>query len=229
MRLELDVGNTRTKWRLCGEQSVAESGVDLMSELAMEPVWVSAVEVVWVSSVHRELDEQILKIFPKARFASSQVSHSGLSNSYQDAHKMGVDRWLAMLAVWSNKPNCAHLVIDAGTAITLDVIDEFGRHVGGYICPGFNMMKTSLLGGTKRVQAEDDWQLGRALGNNTQSCVDHGIQDMVACWLEHHRASQPNAQIWVTGGDGERLVSLLSSPVVFEADLVLDGLKIYFS
>ncbi len=229
MRLELDVGNTRTKWRLCDDYSVFESGQDLMSELTMEPWWVTVVEVVWVSSVHRELDAKILNIFPKAQFASSQVSHQGLSNSYQDVHKMGVDRWLVMLAAWSDQPNCAHIVIDAGTAITLDVIDEFGRHVGGYICPGFNMMKTSLLGGTRRVQAEDNWQLGRALGDNTQSCVDHGIQDMVACWLERHRALQPNAKIWVTGGDGERLVSLLSSPVAYEADLVLDGLKIYFS
>jgi len=229
MRLELDVGNTRTKWRLCDDYSVFESGLDLMGELAMEPWWVTVVGLVWVSSVHRELDEQILSVFPKAQFANSQVSHKGLSNSYQDAHKMGVDRWLAMLAVWHEEPDRPHIVIDAGTALTLDVIDEFGRHVGGYICPGFKMMKTSLLGGTKRVLAEDSWQLGRALGNNTQSCVDHGIQDMVACWLEHHRALQPNAKIWVTGGDGGRLVSLLSSRVAFEADLVLDGLKIYFS
>ncbi|MEY8264598.1 MAG: type III pantothenate kinase [Bermanella sp.] len=229
MRLELDVGNTRTKWRLWDGSVVFRCGLDLSSELALKPAWLAAVGRVWVSSVHRERDAQILSLFPQAQFASSQVSHKGLSNSYQDAHKMGVDRWLAMLAAWHDEPTRAHIVIDAGTAITLDVIDEFGRHVGGYICPGFTMMKSSLLGGTKRVQAADDWQLGRALGSNTQSCVDHGIQDMVACWLERHRAAQPHAKIWVSGGDGERLVSLLSSPVVFEADLVLDGLKIYFS
>ncbi len=229
MRLELDVGNTRTKWRLCDDYSVFESGKNIIDELALEPWWLSVVEVVWVSSVGREQDEVIRKLFPKAQFAVSQVAHFGLSNSYEDPHKMGVDRWLAMQAVWSEQPNKAHIVIDAGTAITLDVIDEFGRHVGGYICPGFNMMKASLLGGTQRVMAQDSWQLGRALGNNTQDCVDHGIQDMVACWLEGHRSRQPNACIWVTGGDGMRLVSLLSSPVTFEADLVLDGLKVHFS
>lgn len=134
-----------------------------------------------------------------------------------------------MLAAWSKFPDQSHIVIDAGTALTLDVIDEFGRHVGGYICPGFSLMKSSLLGGTKRVMAEGDWQIGRALGSSTQDCVDHGVQDMVACWLEHHRALQPNARIWVTGGDGQRLVSLLAEPVLFEADLVLDGLQIHFS
>ncbi len=229
MRLELDVGNTRTKWRLCDDYSIFESGVDLQVELALNPWWITVVEVVWVSCVHSEQDAAILKLFPRALFAKSQVSHKGLSSSYQDAHKMGVDRWLAMQAVWAEKPEVAHIVIDAGTAITLDVIDEFGRHVGGYICPGFSMMKQSLLGGTQKVLAQPDWQVGRSLGNDTQGCVDHGIQDMVACWLEHHRAMQPNAHVWVTGGDGKRLVSLLSSAVQFEPDLVLDGLKIHFS
>ncbi len=229
MRLELDVGNTRTKWRLCDDYSIFESGLDLQAELVLSPWWVSVVEVVWVSCVHSEQDVALMELFPSAQFAKSQVSHKGLSNSYEDAHKMGVDRWLAMQAVWAEKPGVAHIVIDAGTAITLDVIDEFGRHVGGYICPGFSMMKASLLGGTKKVLAQDEWQLGRGLGNNTQDCVDHGIQDMVACWLEHHREMQPNAHVWVTGGDGQRLVSLLSSAVQYEPDLVLDGLKVHFS
>ena len=182
-----------------------------------------------MSSVHDEQNIWIAEAFPQVQFAKSQVSQKGLSNSYEDVHKMGVDRWLAMLAAWNKAPDHAHIVIDAGTAITLDLIDEFGRHVGGYICPGFNLMKGSLLSGTKRVLAEDDWQLGRAPGSSTQGCVDHGVQDMVACWLEHHRALQPNAQVWVTGGDGQRLVSLLAETVQFEADLVLDGLQIHFS
>jgi type III pantothenate kinase len=229
VRLELDVGNTRTKWRLCDDVSVLESGQNLIEALAQEPWWVSVVEIVWVSSVVSEQNEPILALFPNALFAKSQVAHLGLINSYQDPNKMGVDRWLAMQAVWSQQPNTSHIIVDAGTAITLDVIDNFGRHVGGYICPGFSMMKAGLLGGTQRVMAQDNWQLGRELGNNTQGCVDYGIQDMVACWLESHRVKQPDACIWITGGDGVRLNSLLSSPVTFEADLVLDGLKVHFS
>lgn len=229
MRLEIDAGNTRAKWRVCDHRGVFDSGTDLQEALLERPSWQSLVEAVWVSSVHDEQNEWISKVFPQAQFAKSQVSHQGLSNSYEDVHKMGVDRWLAMQAAWSKSPDHAHIVIDAGTALTLDIIDEFGRHVGGYICPGFNLMKSSLLDGTKRVMAEDEWKIGRAPGNSTQDCVDHGVQDMVACWLEHHKALQPNAQIWVTGGDGHRLVSLLAEPVQFEVDLVLDGLQVHFS
>ncbi len=229
MRLEIDAGNTRAKWRACDHRGVFDSGKDLQSALDDKPSWLSLVEEVWVSSVHDEQNEWILKVFPQAQFAKSQVSLAGLSNSYEDVHKMGVDRWLAMLAAWSKSPDQAHIIIDAGTALTLDIIDEFGRHVGGYICPGFSLMKNSLLSGTKRILLEDNWQVGRAPGNSTQECVDRGVQDMVACWLEHHGALQPNSKIWVTGGDGQRLVSLLSKPVQYEPDLVLDGLQVHFS
>ncbi len=228
MLLQLDAGNTRIKWRLYNQTKVAAAGSDLRQALQEKPEWLASVQEVWVSSVHTEQDTWIKSIFSIALFAQSQVSCAGLSNSYEDVHKMGVDRWLAMLAVWQRQPNQSHIVIDAGTAITLDIIDEFGRHVGGYICPGFNLMKSSLLSGTKKVWAEDEWQLGRAPGNRTQLCVDHGIQDMVACWLEHHRALQPAAQITLTGGDGPRLGSLLAEKVSHQTDLVLDGLAVYF-
>jgi hypothetical protein len=59
--------------------------------------------------------------------------------------------------------------------------------------------------------------------------VDHGIQDMVACWIEHHRAMQPEAKVWMTGGNGEALASLLAEPVELVPDLVLDGLYVHFS
>jgi len=228
MRLELDAGNTRIKWRVCDHRGIFQSGANLKDVVASKPVWLDLIEDIWVSSVHDEQTAWIAKQFPSAVFASTDVSKNGLSNSYSDAHKMGVDRWLAMLAAWTREPDRPHVVVDAGTAITLDLIDEFGRHVGGYICPGLNLMKTSLLGSTSKVFADDEWLLGRAPGNVTQQCVDHGIQDMVACWIERHRELQPNAATWVTGGDGEKLVTLLNAPVVYEPDLVLDGLSTSF-
>lgn len=229
MRLELDVGNTRIKWRVLDQKGVFASGLDLKNEMSAQTPTMEFVEQVWVSSVHEEHNAWISEHFPQAKFAQSQINHDGLINSYEDVHKMGVDRWLAMLAAWNANPNKAHIVIDAGTALTLDIIDEFGRHVGGYICPGFNMMKTALLGNTNKVLAHEDWSEGRAPGNITQLCVDHGIQDMVASWLEYHRNLQPQAEIWLTGGDAQRLVSLLDSPVRYEADLVLDGLAVSFN
>lgn len=229
MRLELDVGNTRIKWRLCDHRGKFDSGRDLKEALAEEPSWLALVEAVWVSSVHEEHNIWIKERFPQAEFAYAQVAQHGLSNSYEDPHKMGVDRWLAMLAAWTHQPEQAHMVVDAGTAITIDFIDAFGRHVGGYICPGFEMMKTTLLASTDKVLAQKQWVAGRAPGKSTQECVDHGIQDMLACWVEHHRALQPESHVWITGGNGESLAQLLAEPVNLAPDLVLDGVQAYFS
>ncbi len=229
MRLELDAGNTRIKWRVCDHRACYNAGSDLKQVLQEEPSWLPLVEDVWASSVHDEQSQWIQERFPQVQFAHAQVAQHGLSNSYEDAHKMGVDRWLAMLGAWSQAPDVAHIVVDAGTAITLDMIDEFGRHVGGYICPGLQMMKTSLLASTNKVLAESQWQVGRAPGTSTQQCVDHGIQDLLASWIEQHRALQPNAKVWLTGGNGEGLSSLLHESVNYQPDLVLDGLSVYFS
>jgi type III pantothenate kinase len=229
MRLELDVGNTRIKWRLCDHRGRFDGGVDIKEAFAQSPAWLTLVEDVWVGSVHDGQNEWVIEHFPQAKFAHSQAAHVGLINSYEEPGKMGVDRWLAMLAVWGKNPEGMNIVVDAGTAITLDIIDGAGQHLGGYICPGFQMMKTTLLASTDKVLAQEQWQTGRELGQSTQQCVDHGIQDMLACWVERHSALQPDAKVWVTGGNGEGLASLLTKPVELVPDLVLDGLYVHFS
>lgn len=229
MRLELDVGNTRIKWRLCDHRGRFDGGLDLKQALSEAPAWAGLVEAVWVSSVDEEQNLWISEQFPQAQFAHSEVAHAGLSNSYQDPHKMGVDRWLVMLAAWHKNPDQVNIIVDAGTAITLDIVDAFGRHVGGYICPGFHMMKSTLLAETSGVLAEAQWQIGRAPGQSTQQCVDHGIQDMVACWIEHHRLLQSEAKVWITGGNAEALSTLLVEAVELVPDMVLDGLQVHFT
>lgn len=228
-RLELDVGNTRIKWRvISGSQFIAQ-GSDLKQELVTDkalPVWFSSVNCVWVSSVHQQQNKWIEQYFPFAEYAEVKAKQHGLKNSYDNVARMGVDRWLAMLAARHGKSDQAHIVIDAGTAITLDIIDELGQHMGGYICPGLNMMKSTLLGGTNKVLAEAGWSVGRAPGKHTQHCVDHGIQDMVASWLERHFQMLPEACITISGGDGENLAALLKKKSRYVPDLVLDGLNI---
>lgn len=227
MRLELDAGNTRIKWRsVDGSHEI--SGDDFAAALSQQAIPMAKVKTVWVSSVHEQQNHWIKQQCPNAQFAQSQVSQHGLSNSYQDPHKMGVDRWLAMLAAWTSHPDSAHIVIDAGTALTMDIVDAFGRHVGGYICPGLGLMKDSLLGATSRVHAVDDWLVGRAPGENTQMCVDHGILDLAVSWIEKHKALQPEAKVWLTGGAAPLLIQLFEKPVIHEPHLVLNGLRAYF-
>ena len=231
IRLELDVGNTRIKWRLQELDSTVGQGVDLKSDISLGAETsglFDRVAEVWVSSVHQIQNEWIESRFPNVQYATTQKFEAGLVNSYTDASRMGVDRWLAMLAALAANPEKAHIVIDAGTAITLDIIDTKGVHVGGYICPGLNMMKQALLGGTNKVLAISDWEVGREPGKATQTCVDHGIQDMVLSWIERNLDLMPNACVTISGGDGEKLSKLLGRQKSYRPDLVLDGLNLSF-
>jgi len=226
MHLELDAGNTRIKWRVMEGGRIFKSGLDLKQQL--DQIDVEQLSSVWVSSVHTEQNQWIKATFPKASFAAASKQKAGLLNSYEDVSRMGVDRWLAMLAAYSTHPDGDHIIVDAGTALTIDVVSNH-NHVGGYICPGIHLMKHSILGKTQQVFAEDQWLSGRTPGVSTQACLDHGVLDMACSWIESRCLSYPQAKVWLTGGDAEKLAPLLNRSLVLEPDLVLNGLNVHFS
>ncbi len=230
MRLELDAGNTRIKWRLYDGQEYVMSGHDLKTHWVQTPNWGQQIELVWMSSVHPSQTLWVQQHFNEVLLAETLKEQNGLSNSYQDVSRMGVDRWLAMLSAWCRNPGQINIVIDAGTALTVDIVRADGTHLGGYICPGLSLMKSALLGQTQRVLADADWQHARDPGTSTQACVDHGLLDMAVSWLEsilcqyQHQANK----VWLTGGDSATLAKFLRESVVCDADLVLNGLNEYF-
>jgi type III pantothenate kinase len=68
---------------------------------------------------------------------SAQFESLGITNGYQEPERLGVDRWLALIgAAGITRQNC--FVIDAGSAITIDLLGSDGRHLGGAILPGVN-------------------------------------------------------------------------------------------
>ena len=67
----------------------------------------------------------------------SQPQTLGLTNAYLEPRRLGADRWMALLgAAAMTERDC--IVIDAGSAITVDLLRSDGRHLGGAILPGFN-------------------------------------------------------------------------------------------
>ena len=107
MILQLDIGNSRVKWRVCAATQVIERGVVSRVELRQlalpdglrpDQIWVSSVAG---PALEQELVEQLQQRFDLAPwFARSSAQACGLRNSYADPARMGVDRWLAMLAAW---------------------------------------------------------------------------------------------------------------------------------
>ena len=137
--LFIDIGNSAVKGRKCDSEVFTE-GVDLFS-LELLP----KADSVWVSTVaHPNIVQAIKTQFSNVKLVEPLKHFGGLTLSYDDPSKLGVDRFLAMLAALERYPNSPLLVIDAGSAVTFDVIDAKGMHQGGLIMPGLKALRESF-------------------------------------------------------------------------------------
>ncbi|WP_372956479.1 type III pantothenate kinase [Marinobacter sp.] len=239
MKLLLDAGNSRIKWQLRDGVSVVCAGVgqaesaDLFNELDDE-LWarVESVAVCTVrSEIAREALEHAIGLYTRApvRFFWTEPRFGDLVCAYEQPSTMGADRWCAMIAAW-HAINSACVVIDAGSAITVDWISARGRHEGGYILPGRNLMLDSLSQKTARVlfqRGQDRTSLSP--GRSTSECVLHGVNWLLRA-LAVELARDAAAPVLVTGGDGAYIKKALEESadpkldVRLCPDLVIDGL-----
>lgn len=238
--LYVDVGNTRLKWAVYQQDAlqvappVEHRQQDMVAIL--DEVW-SALAVpnqVLVSCVASgQLREGIgnwtqQKWGVQAEFITSPAQGCNVKNGYQQPEQLGCDRWLAMVAARSIVQS-AVLVIDCGSAITLDVVDGQGQHLGGLIVPGFNAMQSALAANTSLSIAPVRHGQSFRLGTTTQAGIELGITHAIAAlvsrtldWLQQERGINPAC--FITGGDARLLSSILEYEHTVDQDLVLKGL-----
>lgn len=237
MIVELDAGNSRVKWRQLDDQHTATLHQGFVSELAeLEPVLaeLQAPQMVRMCSVREAaVEAAVERIIHRlwglpVHIARVVPSCAGFRNQYSDQSRLGVDRWLAMLAA-SNAVAGAKIIIDSGTAMTIDVVDARGLHQGGYITPGLGLMRASLVNNTRIRLASAPVTPSLALGHSTDDAVNNGTLAAQIALIDRvvasSRQNTPDTTVYYTGGDAELLASLASHPD-FEIvpNLVLDGL-----
>ena len=142
---------------------------------------------------------------------------------------MGVDRWLAVVAAY-HQFHQPCVVVDIGSAITVDIVDGSGQHLGGYIVPGIRMMRQSLYRGTNKVKVALEGHDGIGPGKSTVQAVSQGGLLMVKAMIEYVAKDLVVAglvvPVVITGGDAAHLVDVLVGEVHHVPELVLDGLAI---
>ncbi|GGC84049.1 type III pantothenate kinase [Marinobacter halophilus] len=235
MILLIDSGNTRVKWRLVDLSGcVLERTSTLTVPQPFEPLRLHAgnIDRILVSTVGSEQSrnslEQALAGLTRVpvQFYWAEATRAGLQNSYQDVAKMGADRWHGMVAAWLVHRR-SFAVVDAGSAVTVDYVNGEGKHLGGYILPGLQMMRRSLKLDAARIGFEYDEQIDATPGRSTGQCANHGL-----AWLTEGLVNKLHAdsqrlglsQILVTGGDAGRFLTL-GLNAVHCPGLVLDGLE----
>ncbi len=240
MRLLLDFGNTRVKWRIESfESRVPLSGVaahdnvdDLMSQWSSFLGLLNQVVITSVASKARV--DGVLRII-RSRWPLAQVSYAVNSRNmvnvqlcYEDVERLGVDRALAMVAAY-DKARAACLVIDGGSALTADYVSESGEHLGGYIVPGLAMLADALTRQTDKIWFEHDVPRGSGLGTSTESCVQYGVNRMFEATLRDFALKAEELgvkRMFITGGNAEDIAAVLPG-ACHEPNLVLDGLALW--
>ena len=151
---------------------------------------------------------------------------AGVTNAYPEPERLGVDRLVALVGARSlvGGPLC---VVDVGTAVTLDALDEEGRHLGGLIAPGPEMMFT-MLGQTGDILLDREGSVTE-FANTTPDAVASGVMlssiALIERFVAAHKKLNQNVTLVVTGGAGHRMLSHLNDGR-FEPDLVLQGLAV---
>lgn len=238
-RWVFDLGNTRLKLApLNADGSVGESLALAHRDAGLAALadrLPSRFDVAYVSSVADEtlrvaLLELLTSRCRRIAIARSQRRWGDLRIAYADPARLGVDRFLSMLAVRAysavTDAGVPVLVCGVGTALTLDLVDGHGRHLGGRIAPSPTLMRQALHGqvsqlpvqGGDYVEFADDTPdalasgcLGAALGLIGRSLAQAGSRLGMAPLLYLH------------GGGGPELLASLPQ-ARWSPQMVLDGL-----
>lgn len=239
MKLLLDLGNTRLKWALhqrgvvLGQGAVAWTGsvADVLSSAwsgCPRPMAVFAASVV-DDARERQVAACVAAEFGHEVTLLRTPAHAcGVRNAYADPQRLGVDRFLAMVAAHADGLSPCVLA-SVGTALTVDALAADGTHLGGLIVPGPHLMRQSLLGATAQVRLDRVGDI-LDLADNTADAVTSGCWQAAAALVERFASRMAprlggGAALVLDGGDAAQLLPLLSVPARLTQDSVLRGLE----
>jgi type III pantothenate kinase len=239
MDILADLGNTRLKWGIFQGKSIRSGeplvhGDTAFGQRLLE-AWRSLEEQprrLALSSVAApELAERLCRLakslWPDIEILRPRAEDRalGVLSAYRIPEKLGVDRWLCLLAArrYHPLPVC---IADFGTAVTVDVLDAQGIHRGGVIAPGMQMMKRALQHETHELEyCGQRYALG--LASATEHAIDSGVLYACIGLLERIlREQDEGTHLLLTGGDAALIAPYLSYTAHLETNLVLQGLSV---
>lgn len=229
----IDFGNTRVKTGMFVNGELLDVRTWQTSELAKivdycnkNPDAQIAIGSVNISS------EKILASFgPLDPLIVSRHTAMPISLNYETPETLGIDRLLGVIGAQEKFPNTPVLVIDLGTCITYDLLDQHGTYQGGVIAPGLKMRMKAMHAWTKNLpDISEIWtdHESRGLGKSTKSCLVQGSHQAIIHemdgFIKEIKQEYPEMKALLTGGDAHSFESKLKEPIFADLNLVLRGL-----
>ncbi|MGB5627858.1 MAG: type III pantothenate kinase [Woeseiaceae bacterium] len=242
--LLMDVGNSRIKWGVLEDGQIRRTG-----HISRERIRDKGLQVI-TTKIPRRVDEVFVSNVAgtsfatrlsgvvgmhcecDVRFARTARSGWGVTNGYTQPRRMGVDRWVAMIGAFAELKS-ACVVVDVGTAMTIDALDDGGQHLGGQIVAGVATMANALATAASDIPevkpAPGRGQADLAMfAHNTAAAVREGAQNAVAGAVDRAiqtlRSNAYKPVVVLTGGDASRILNALCETPLHRPHLVLQGL-----
>jgi len=231
--LAIDAGNTRIKWgvhdggiwRVRGTVETTRAG-ELKESLAKASVAIAS--NVAGDAVRAGIESACKSVGIPVRFARSEAKQLGVTNGYRDPSQLGTDRWVALVA--AHHARAGHkLVVNAGTALTIDALTAEGHFLGGVIVPGPALMRRSLDRATAALR-EAEGALKEFPASTPEAIATGAIAacagavDRMAKSMDAH--GTPAGIIILSGCAAGEIAPALGLPHEYHEDLVLDGLQL---
>jgi type III pantothenate kinase len=261
--LLLDIGNSRIKWARLpaaagsayrrGRRFAARGAIDLerfdARGAALERLLTSmgsSSRIVACNVAGAAVERRLRALARRSgvrapQFIRSAAAAAGVRNAYAEPWRLGADRWAALIGAHFEYPGRALCLVAVGTALTIDLLDERGRHRGGSIIPGPELMIKALLERTagirRRAGPKATQAMARAgvspglFARDTRGAVTGGALNAAAALIgESVRAARQllghSPRLVLSGGGAGKVGSRLRVPYLRGDELVLRGLAV---
>lgn len=234
MILTVDVGNTRIKAAVFEGSTVVENFVFEKNELEKKikkilKKFQNCSDLV-VASVGN-IEKQSFLAFEK-ELNIHFLTHEDVfpfSNQYATPKTLGIDRMVLAAGATLQFPKQNRLVIDAGTCITYDFIDEKDNYLGGAISPGLRLRYEALHNFTARLPLLTLESPEYYIGNSTKEAIHSGVVNgfvyEIDGFIDEYRANFSNFIIILTGGDADFLAKRLKNTIFANSNFLLESLS----
>lgn len=234
MNLVVDKGNTQIKYGIFNKNKLIDFRTSPADEFlkSIKSVFEAypSIARAMLSSVGGldNYEYKTLTLFCKTHLLSSDTKVP-FKNSYATPSSLGVDRIALATAAYYHNPKGNTLVIDMGTCITYDLVNDYGEYLGGAISPGLQMRYKAMHHQTKKLPqlvAEEPMDF---IGNSTETSMHSGVVNGITQELDgvinQYRTRFQDLTVILTGGDGQFFAKRVKNSIFAHSKFLLEGLN----
>ena len=228
MNLVIDWGNTRIKAAFFDNDVLLHQNSFSSQEELTSFVENKNIEAVLVSSVNGDSNALIRELNPAKVLLLSSATPLPIRNLYATPKTLGADRLAAACGAWAIYPDQTSLVIDLGSCINYELVDEHGNYLGGVISPGISMRFQAMHQFTAKLPTVQPSISAKLIGDSTETCMQSGVMNGILAeihgFISKISDKHPSCNIVICGGDAHFFEDQIKE-TNFVPDLVLIGLN----